>query len=60
MPDWKGGRPRLPLKQKRRNRVVVMLTDAELKALKRLAGHEPLASAAYRIVSRALKRETRQ
>lgn len=42
----------------RRNRVVVMLTDAELAALHRIAGARdlPLGTVAYELVAKALKR----
>jgi hypothetical protein len=40
------------------NRVVAMLSNDELKALKRIAREKklPLGTAAYRIIARALKR----
>ena len=55
------GRPRgsgKELEAVRRNRVVVMLTDAELKKLRRLADQKdlPLGTAAYEFVGRGLKR----
>ena len=55
----KVGRPRMPLEEARRNRVVIMLTDAELAKLHRLAERKnlPLGTAAYEIVARALARQ---
>ncbi len=47
-----------PSPDARRNRVVVMLSDAELKKLRRLA-HEkdlPVGTVAYEFVGRGLKR----
>lgn len=52
-PGWGG-----PPEKVRRHRVVVMLADAELAALERLAekSEQPLGTMAYRIVARALRR----
>ena len=52
------GRPAGPPEQVRRNRVVVMLTDAELAKLSALAEERdlPLGTAAYEIVARSLAR----
>ena len=49
----------MPLEEARRNRVVIMLTDAELAKLHRLAERKdlPLGTAAYEIVARALGRQ---
>jgi len=54
----KVGRPRKPLDETRRNRVVVMLTDAELAKLHRLADEKglPFGTVAYEIVAKALAR----
>lgn len=53
------GRPPGPPEQVRRNRVAVMLTDAELAQLERLAADQavPLGTALHRLVSRALRRK---
>ena len=56
-----GGRPKgsgLPIEQIRRNRVVVMLTDAELARIKRIAHDEdlPVGTALYEICKRSLRR----
>ena len=55
----KVGRPRMPLDEARRNRVVIMLTDSELAKLHRLAERKdlPLGTVAYDIVARSLKRQ---
>lgn len=47
-----------PPEQVRRNRVVVMLDDAEFEALQRAAGRQglPLGTVAYGFVSRGLQR----
>ena len=52
------GRPPGPPGSARTNRVVCLLTDAELERLERLAANQgvPLGSALYRLVSRALRR----
>ena len=52
------GRPAKPADEVRRNRVVVMVTDAELAKLHRLAEERtlPIGTAAYEIVERALRR----
>jgi len=54
------GRPRRPVAEVRRNRVVVMLTDAELATLHRLADEKglPFGTVAYEIVARALARRS--
>ena len=53
------GRPKGPEAEVRRNRVAIMLTDAELAKLHRLAERKdlPLGTAAYEIVARALGRQ---
>ena len=53
-PKGSGGPPELV----RRNRVVAMLTNAELRALKEIARERslPLSTAAYEILSRTLRR----
>lgn len=52
------GRPAGPPELVRRNRIVVMLTDAELAKLERLARDkdQPLGTAAYELLGGALKR----
>lgn len=52
------GRPRGPIEAVRRNRVVVMLTDAELAKLHRLseARELPLGTVAYQLFEPALRR----
>ena len=52
------GRPPGPPEQVRRNRVVVMLTDADLATLHRMADAQakPLGTVAYEIVSKGLRR----
>jgi hypothetical protein len=47
-----------PSPDSRRNRVAVMFTDVELKTLKGLAKKQgvPIATAAYKLVARPLKR----
>jgi hypothetical protein len=54
----KVGRPRKPIEETRRNRVVITLTDAELANLHRWAEERdlPLGTVAYEIVGRALAR----
>ncbi len=56
------GRKPGPPEQVRRNPVRVMLTDAELRALEALASVRavPVATAAYDLLARALKRLTSQ
>jgi hypothetical protein len=53
------GRPAKPSEEVRHNRVVVLLTDAELAKLHRLAQRKalPRGTAAYEIVARALARQ---
>ena len=52
------GRPRGKASDVRKNRVVVMVTDAELGKLHRLAESSklPMGTVAYQILSAALKR----
>lgn len=52
------GRPPAPPEQVRRNRVVVMLTDAELAALHRVAdaAARPLGTVAHELLTRALRK----
>ena len=52
------GRPRIPIEARRRNRVVVMLTDGELARLQRLAQAKrlPLGTVAYGVFARGLAR----
>ena len=52
------GRPPGPPEKARRNRVTTMLTDAEFKALTRLADEKglPLGTTLYELVKRALRR----
>ena len=52
------GRPAKPTGQVRRNRVVVMVTDAELAKLHRLADAKdlPLGTVAYQIFAPSLSR----
>lgn len=54
------GRPPGPPDTVRRNRVVVMLTDAEIAALRDLADSKglPTGTAAYQIMARALRRRS--
>lgn len=54
----KVGRPRKRIQDARRNRVVIMLTDADLATLSRIAKASdlPLGTIAYEIVGRALAR----
>ena len=54
----KVGRPRKRIQDARRNRVVIMLTDADLATLSRItkASDLPLGTIAYEIVGRALAR----
>ncbi len=54
----KVGRPRKRIQDARRNRVVIMLTDAELAALNRIAKASvlPLGTIAYKIVATSLRR----
>jgi len=53
------GRPKGPEEEVRRNRVVVMLTDAEMAKLHQLAEAKalPLGTVAYQIVARGLARQ---
>ena len=55
------GRPKGPVAEVRRNRVVIMLTDGELVKLEKIAGKRglPLGTAAYEIVGRALARRNK-
>ena len=52
------GRPAGPVENVRRNRVVIMLTDAELTTLHRMAEAKelPVGTLAYDIVRRAMSR----
>lgn len=52
------GRPPGPPEQVRRNRVAVMLTDAELATLHRMADAQakPLGTVAHELLSKALRR----
>jgi hypothetical protein len=50
-----GGRPPLKAAERRRNRVVVLLTDAELKRLEEIAQGAGLGTALYRMVGPKLK-----
>ena len=52
------GRPAGPPEKLRRNRVVAMVTDAELAKLHRLTDDKdlPLSTIVYEILARALKR----
>ncbi len=58
------GRPRGsgtgPSPNSRRNRVAVMFSDAELRALKKIARsqRQPLSTAAYAIIEKRLRRKT--
>lgn len=53
------GRPAGPTERVRRNRVAVMLTDAELEQLERLAIRDgkPLGTVAYEVLARGLRRK---
>jgi len=53
------GRPAKPAEELRRNRVVIMLTDAELAKLHRLADERalPLGTVAYSVFAKALTRQ---
>ena len=53
------GRKPSPPGQARRNRVVVMLTDGELKELKKRA-EGPLGTAAHKIIAASLSRSKRR
>ena len=55
------GRPAGPPERVRRNRVVVLLTDEELRKLEAVAdaADEPVGTAAYNIVARSLRRRGR-
>ena len=50
------GRRALPVEERRRNRVMLNLTDAELEALERAAHGRPVAELAREIVLRSLAR----
>ena len=50
------GRPPTPLKERRRNRVMLNLTDEEYRQLERAAGGEAASAFARRIVLRYLTR----
>ena len=65
---WGGARPgagrplgsgKGPSPDSRRNRVAVMFSDTELRALKRIAraGKQPLSTAAYSIIEKRLRRK---
>ena len=49
------GRPRIETERLRRNRVVVLLTDAELKRLEEIAQGAGLGTVLYGMVSRRLR-----
>jgi hypothetical protein len=49
------GRPPKDAAERRRNRVVVMLTDAELERLEEIAQGAPLGTALYGMVGQRLK-----
>ena len=55
----KVGRPRVPLDEARRNRIVIMLTDFEPAKLHRLVERKglPLGTVAYEINPRSLERQ---
>ena len=52
------GRPRSPVEQVRRNRLVLMLTDAERKQLKALARERgvPMGTLGHELLARSLSR----
>jgi len=54
------GRPPKPPEQVRRNRLVVMLTDAELDAIQTLAAKRgvPQGTIAHEVLTRALRRQS--
>jgi hypothetical protein len=52
----RGPKPR-PIAQRRRNRLMLNLTDAELAQLERVAGATPVAAFARALVLRALSRQ---
>ena len=65
---WGGARPgagrplgsgKGPSPDSRRNRVAVMFSDTELRALKKIAraGKQPLSTAAYAIIEKKLRRK---
>lgn len=56
------GRPPKPEAEVRRNRVPIMVTDGERKALEALADArgEPVSTVAYDLLSRALRRTVRK
>lgn len=67
MKRWGGprrgaGRPKGDPEKHRRNRVTVLLTDAEMRTLEALAEERelPLGTAAYEIVARSLRRRNRK
>lgn len=53
------GRPPKPAEEVRRNRLVVMITDAELAALRALAGKRgvPQSTLAHEVLARLLRRQ---
>ena len=55
----KMGRPAKPSEAVRRNRVVIMLTDAEIAKLHRLADAKelPIGTLAYKVFSEAFRRK---
>lgn len=53
------GRKPLPREERRRNRVVLNLTDAELSALEAAAGDVPAALFAREVVAKYLARRRR-
>ncbi len=54
-----GGRPPKPRAEKQGHRVALSLTAAELRALKRAAGSEGMATYARRVLLERLAREER-
>ena len=50
------GRPPKRRSEKQRNRVVVMLTDAELREVRRRAGETPLGTWLHELLVRVLRR----
>ena len=50
------GRPPLPVKRKKRNRIMLSFTDAEYKALVDAAGDQPVSVLARKVVLRYLAR----
>ena len=53
------GRKAKPLGEKQRNRVVLLLTDEEMRELDRAAGTEGLGTFARRVLLRSLARRRR-